>query len=406
MSWGEFSPKALQSIEESTARLNIWWGAVRSSKTVCSLVRWIEFIQTAPPGELLMAGKTERTLKRNILDPLSEIVGPRRFRYNRGMGEAELLGRRVYIAGANDERAEGKIRGMTIAGAYGDEITLWPESFFKMLLSRLSVEGAKFFGTTNTDSPYHYLKQEYLDNGELDLNQWHFKIEDNYNLPPEYVDNLKREYSGLWYKRLIDGLWVLAEGAVYDMFDEDYHVIDERPAEPTSYYVSIDYGTGNPTAFGLYAVNGNMAWKEKEYFYDHTRHGRQKTDAEFSQDLKDFLGNIRPRAIIVDPSALSFKTQLKKDGFANVKDADNEVVDGIRTQASMLQQGRYFVMRNCTETIREYSGYVWDAKAQERGEDKPLKQNDHTKDEERYFLHTVFGGKNKLRTMSKKALDL
>lgn len=109
--WGLFSKKALDSIDYSTARLNIWEGAVRSGKTVSSIVRWLDYIYTGPPGDLLMVGKTERTLKRNILDPITDIVGSNNFHYNQGTGEAHAFGRRIYIAGANDERSEGKIRG-------------------------------------------------------------------------------------------------------------------------------------------------------------------------------------------------------------------------------------------------------------------------------------------------------
>src|SRR5690606_31029182 len=137
------------------------------------------FESEAPPGELIMEGKTERTLKRNIIDVLEQMVGSRYFKYNLGSGEATLFGRRIYLVGANDMRSEGKIRGLTLAGAYGDEITLWPESFFTMLLSRLSVSGAKFIGTTTPDSPYHWLMKNYLERaGELDLKSWHFSLED------------------------------------------------------------------------------------------------------------------------------------------------------------------------------------------------------------------------------------
>ena len=390
----DFSQKQIQVLSNAYARWNILSGAVRSGKTFASYFLIPLRIKYQHPGNFLIIGKTERTLKRNILDPMRKLFGQRAVSQVYGDGLVDILGKTFYVAGANDERAVTKIQGMGLVYAYGDEIATWPEAFFQMLKSRLDEPGAKFDGTTNPESPYHWLKA-FLDTEELNLNHWHFRLDDNPFLDPDFVESLKQEYTGLWYKRYIEGLWVMAEGVIYDMWDEDKHVIGKRPFEPTHHYVSIDYGTGNPTAFGLYGVNGNTAWKEREYYYDHTQHGKQKTDAEFSQDLKTFLGDTHPRAIIVDPSALSFKTQLKKDGFSNVKDADNSVIDGIRTQATMLQQGRYFVMKDCKETIREYPGYVWDAKAQERGEDKPLKQNDHTKDEERYFLHTIFGKSNK-----------
>ena len=390
--WGKFSPKGLQSIRESNARINIWEGSVRSSKTICSLVRWLLYLHDGPPGDLLMVGKTERTLKRNILDLLEQIVGSKNFRYKIGLGEGELFGRRVYIAGANDERAAGKIQGLTLAGAYGDELSLWPESFFTMLLSRLSVPGAKLFGTTNPDSPYHWLKVNYLDRaGGLNLKSWHFTLDDNLNLDPAYIEALKKEYTGLWYKRYILGLWVLAEGAIYDMWDEAKHV-KPAPQDLKRFIVAVDYGTTNPCTFGLYGWNDGpkpVIYLVREYWYDSRVTGRQKTDAEYADDFATWLGDIRLEAIYVDPSAASFIAELRKRGY-RVKDAKNDITDGIRFVASMLTQERFFVDPSCKHTIAEFNSYVWDPKAQLRGEDKPLKQNDHSQDRNRYALFSHF----------------
>ena len=392
MSGVVLSRRQQEFVRQGTRRINIAEGAVRSGKTWATLYRFVRYLSDGPRGDLLLVGNTERTIKRNIVGVLEELFGRGYVRYNKGEAELNLFGRRIYVVGASDERSERKIRGMTVAGAYCDEITTYPESFWAMLLSRLSVKGAKLFGTTNPDSPYHWLKVNYLDReGELDMLRMQFLLDDNDTLDPDYIKSLKAEYTGLWYKRYILGLWVLAEGAVYDMWDESKHVIAEPPGPARDYYVAIDYGTNNPTVFGLFGMMGGRAWMEREYFYDSARSSRQKTDAEFSADLRAWLGEVRPREIIVDPSALSFKTQLRRDGFAQVRDADNSVLDGIRTQASLLTAGRYHVSAECGETIKEYSGYVWDTKAQEKGEDKPLKQSDHTKDTERYFLHTILG---------------
>lgn len=399
--WELFSRKQLDVIANADARLNILDGSVRSGKTISSLVAWINYVQNAPDGELLMTGKTERTLKRNILDPLAQIVGSQRFRYNRGMGEAWLFGRRIYIAGANDERSAGKIQGMTVAGAYSDELSLYPESFFTMMLSRLSVKGARLIGTTNPDSPYHWLKANYLDREEeLGLKHWHFTLEDNLTLDPDYVRALKKEYTGLWYKRFIDGLWVLAEGAIYDMWDEEEHVID-CPKKHSEYCVAIDYATATVMTFGLYGITGNKVYLTKEYYYDAQKKGRQKTDSEFADDFKDFLGDTHPRNIYLDPSAASFKAELKKKGFSQVRDADNDVINGIRLVSSFLNTGRFFVDRSCTDTIKEFGSYVWDARAQKKGEDKPLKENDHAMDRNRYMIMSRFG-KPQARAIGKK----
>ncbi|WP_083521271.1 PBSX family phage terminase large subunit [Alicyclobacillus kakegawensis] len=388
--WGRFSRKQLASMRESNARLNIWEGAVRSGKTIASIVRWLDFLATGPPGDLLMVGKTERTLRRNILNPLEEILGPRLFQYNAGEGEARICGRRVYVAGANDERAENKIRGLTLAGAYGDEITLWPESFFRMLTSRLSVPGAKFFGTTNPDNPFHWLKVGYLERPGLDLKVWHFELEDNLNLDPAYVDALKREYTGLWYKRFILGLWVQAEGAVYDMWDEERHVVSEvpHPHECDRLIAGGDYGTTNPTTLQLIGRHGGRWYVLREYYFDSRQTGRQKTDAQYADDLEAWLGDVQDRVTIyLDPAAASFALQLRRRGL-HVVDADNAVLEGIQLVGRLLADGELLVHESCTHLRREFASYVWDPKAQQRGEDKPLKQNDHALDALRYALYT------------------
>lgn len=388
------SKKQIWSILKAIKRINLWEGSVRASKTWASLVAWIKFIAVAPEGDLLMTGKTDRSLYRNVLKPMQDFLGDD-FQYKMGRGECTLWDRVIHIVGANDERAEGKIRGMTCAGAYGDEVSLWAISFFKMMLSRMSVYGAKFFGTTNADAPKHPLKTEYIDRvNELDMALFHFTLDDNIFLPPEFIANLKKEYVGLWFKRFILGLWVMAEGAIYDFFDEKLHVIKKVP-RADRYIVSIDYGTGNPTAWGLYGMRNKgmpRCWLEREYYYDSKKEGGQKTDSEYSDNLRDFLGDLTPNKIILDPSAASFKAQLRKDGFLFINDADNTVLDGIRTQAKLLKSGFYAICQGNPHTVEEYGGYCWDEKAQMRGEDKPIKRYDHTKDHERYLLQTVYGG--------------
>lgn len=392
--WGKFSPKALSSIRQSTAFVNIWEGSVRSGKTISSLVRWIEYIAEAPEGDLAMIGKTERTLKRNILDPIEKMVGKKNFKYKRGTGEAFLYGKLIYVVGANDERSEGKIRGLTLAGAYGDEVTLWPMSFFQMLLSRLSVKDSKFFGTTNPDSPYHWLKTEYIDKStELNLRVFSFQIDDNPNLDADFVKNLKTFYTGLWYKRFILGLWVLAEGSVYDMWNEKLHVKKANMKTMNKFIVSVDYGTRNPCTFGLYGWNsvrpGSAIHLVSEYWYDSLKSGRQKSDKQYADDFVKWLNGVWPEVVYVDPSALSFIAELRGRGY-NVVAANNDVIDGIRFVGSLLSNGQFFVDPSCGKTLMEFSSYIWDGKAQKKGEDKPLKQHDHTMDRNRYALYTHF----------------
>jgi len=250
------SPKQERSIAHSTARLNIWSGSVRSGKTIASLLRWLTYVAQAPRGgALVVSGKTLDSVARNVFGPLQDpaITGDyaRLVKYTRGAATATILGRPVEVITANDVRAEEKLRGLTCAGAYVDEATVLPETFWTQLLARLSVPGAKLFATTNPDSPNHWLRRKFLlRQGDLDLRSWHFTLDDNPGLDPAYVTALKAEYVGLWYRRMILGEWCLAEGAVFDMFDPARHVVDQVPAITRWIAAGIDYGTVAPRLQG------------------------------------------------------------------------------------------------------------------------------------------------------------
>ena len=376
------SNKQLHYLANSNCRINLSEGAVRSGKTVSSNLRWIEYVlNSGPEGPYLMFGKTERTLKRNILTPLQGLLGDA-LRINQGQGEVKLGDKTIYLAGASDERAAQKIQGLTLAGALGDELSLAPESFFQMLLSRLSVDGAKFFGTTNPEGPYHWLKTNYIDRrDQLDMSLHHFTLNDNDSLSHSYIQSLKKEYVGVFYDRFILGKWVMAEGAIFDGFDEQIHV--DKVLDPDTfqnYIVGVDYGTNNPCTFGLYGFDKiPPVYLIKEYFFDGgADNTKQRTDTQYANDMKKFIGDKRIDAIYVDPAALSFVVELRQRGLWRVNSAKNDVLPGIKFVSKMLASGHYFIDRKCLETIKGYQSYVWDARAQQTGIDKPLKLNDHT----------------------------
>ncbi|TYK47165.1 PBSX family phage terminase large subunit [Actinomadura decatromicini] len=408
--------KQTESIRLATARGNLWEGAVRSSKTVCSILRWLQFVRQGPPGPLMMIGKTERTLKRNIIDPIVEMVGKSRCRYRAGAGELELFGRLIYTAGANDERAAEKLKGLTLAGAYCDEVTTFPQTAFAMLLTRLSVEGAAWFGTTNPAGSNHWLMRDYLSrarlhltrdgetlrsNGDdrLNLHRFSFKLEDNPTLPAEYVAQVKAENVGLFYRRNVLGEWVLAEGAVFSMWDEARHVVDDLPPILRWLCAALDYGTTNPFHAGMLGVGEDRRlYLTREWRWDARREHRQLSDVEYSQRLREWMATVPrpgetrrgvdPEYVIVDPSAASFRVQLRRDGVT-ARLGNNSVLDGIRTVSSLLALDLLRVHSSCIELAREMPGYSWDDKASARGEDAPLKVDDHGPDMLRYGVHTT-----------------
>ncbi|MBQ0969211.1 PBSX family phage terminase large subunit [Streptomyces sp. RK23] len=394
------SPMQGRSIVQSTARINVWEGSIRSGKTVASLIRWLQFIASAPEdGELVMIGKTIRSVFSNLFTVLTDPkkVGPwaAHVHYVSNAPYATILGRRVHVLGANDSKAEGKLRGITLAGAYLDEATLVSKEFFDQLVGRMSVEGAKLFTTTNPDNPAHWLMRDWLTNPNAPLRRWHFTIEDNPGLNEQYKADIRAMYTGLYYRRFVLGEWVAAEGAVFDMWDPDVHVVDLMPRMHRWVGLGVDYGASNPTAGVLLGLGDDRRlYAVSEYRYDGRQQRRTQTQSETSEAIKVWLsdvpgyGRVRPPFVAVDPSAASFKEQLHRDGLSPVP-ADNSVLDGIRLVSDLLARNKLFVHRSCRGLISEIPGYSWDDRAALLGEDKPLKVNDHSVDAIRYGAFTT-----------------
>lgn len=382
-------------------RINLLEGSVSSGKTWISLVLWAFWVKTMPnnPDSLyLMSARSLTTLKRNCLLLLQSLVGESNFTFSISAKEGQLFGRKILLEGANDAQAEAKIRGLTLQGAYVDEATKVPKDFWAMLLSRLRKDGAKLFATTNPDKPSHWLKEDYIDRQtDIDMLVIKFLIDDNTTLPKEYVENIKKEYTGVFYERFILGNWTLAEGLIYPMYQE---AIEEPPKDetPSEYVLSIDYGTMNAFAAGLWFKYENTWYMIDEYYHSGRDTNVQKTDEEYKMDLDCFIAKQaqtdRGIRTIIDPSAASFIALLKKDKKYRVIKAKNDVIDGIRKTAGAIKSGLIKISPACKHWKIEAQGYVWDEKS---GEDKPVKVADHMMDAMRYMVYTLKIGDPKIK---------
>ena len=395
------SRKQMDFVANSTARINIASGSIRAGKTISTLLRWLIYVASAPKGgELAVIAKTTNTAASNVFIPLQDpnLFGPlaQHVHYTRGAPTATILGRPVRVIGANDVRAEERLRGMTCAGALVDEATLVPQEFWTQLLGRMSVPGAKLFASTNPGSPAHWLKRDFIDRrDELGIRYWHFTLDDNPSLGRDYVAAIRAEFVGLWFRRFVLGEWIAAEGAVFDMWDDERHVTDTLPDIHRWIGVGVDYGQANPfhaTLLGL--GRDRRLYIASEWRYDGRQQRRQLTDVEYSERLRAWLsdvpgvGAVRPSFVTVDPSAASFSAQLRRDKLTPTP-ANNAVLDGIRTISSLLSAGKLVVHSSCKSLITEMPGYAWDDKAAEKGEDKPIKVADHGIDSSRYVTYTT-----------------
>lgn len=385
--------KQKEYVREAHHRWNFAEGAVRSGKS------WLANNFTIPDrilhgvgldGINLIMGVSLGNIERNVLVPMRE-------RFGEGMvgtiggpdNTVNLFGQRCYCLGAEKATQKRKLQGSAVKFCYIDEAAGINPEVFEMLKSRLSFEYSECHAGLNPEGPRHWLKQ-FIDRKDLDIYRQHYTIFDNPYLPKSYVEQLCREYTGVFYDRYISGLWTQAEGLVYQTALEQAVIPDiplfEIP-EHSPVWVSIDYGITNPFAALLWTVRGGAVVAFDEYSFDSRDNGYRKTDAMLYKELKEKISRYNVESIVVDPSASSFIEEIRADGLFTVIPADNEVVPGIQNVDNLIQLDRLKVCERCREAVDEFGQYVWDSKS---AETKVIKEHDHAMDAIRYFVRTIY----------------
>lgn len=407
MQYKEFGEKQLYTLT--------WWsdaamhdydaiicdGSIRAGKTMTMAVSFILWAFTAFDKQVFaICGKTIESVRRNIVTHLPQwLDGIVRIQERRSENLLiiSFAGKtnRFYLFGGKDEGSAALIQGMTLAGVMFDEVALMPRSFVEQALARCSVEGSKFWFNCNPDSPEHWFYKEWIQkHKEKNALYLHFTMKDNNSLSEKVKKRYENMYSGVFYDRFIRGLWVVAEGLVYDFFQSKKETIIKTVDmnDYNEFYVSIDYGTINPCSMGLWGVNSEGAARIRESYFDSRKEGRQRTDEEHYQALVELVEDLPITRVIVDPSAASFIECIRRHGEFRVKPAINSVIDGIRITSSLLNSGMIRIDPSCKDCIREFGLYRWDEK---KTSDTVLKENDHAMDEVRYFCNTVLRKKFK-----------
>lgn len=393
------SPKQLEFIDNSTARWNLAHGAVSTGKTVCTLFRLMQAIEQCPDSQIYMVGHSSDTIYRNAVRLIMEDETLCIFRpfctWFSGKRQLKYKDKTIQTLGAKDEGAIGAFQGITASIMYCDEMTLYPESIIDMIDSRLRKHHSMGFAAMNPSHPYHKCKQwiDKAEEGDSNYYALHFKLDDNPFISEDYKNRIMNSATGLFYKRNVLGLWVMAEGAIFDFFDKKIHVVEKPPRAAEYWIASIDVGATNPFCCLLIGVNsglhnqlGKQMWVEKEYYWDPAKQ-RQKVNSELADDVVKFLEPYSVKTVYIDPSAQAFQIDLQRRGL-HVVHADNDVFNGIAIMTDMVRNGTCLICSECTNLIREIEGYVWDPREAKRGFDAPLKKADHALDALRYALKT------------------
>ena len=369
-------------------------GAVRSGKTSIMSLSFILWAMGNFSNQSFgICGKTVKSAERNVIRPL---LGIKYLREQFKVSFANHIltisrGKKTnvfYIFGGKDESSYTLIQGVTLAGVLLDEVALMPQSFVEQALARCSVYGSKFWFNCNPEGPEHWFYKNWVKKPEeRDADHLHFTMADNPSLADDIRERYERMYSGVFYRRYILGEWCVAEGLIYE-FNKSKHTTSVAPSNGR-YFISVDYGTLNPFSAGLWCLSDGVATRIKEYYYSGRESKAQLTDEEYYAALLMLAGKHQIEHVIVDPSAASFITTIRRHGRFSVRKARNEVLDGIRLVSMLLRAGRLKIHKDCTDAIREFELYAWDDKPDKTEVDKPLKINDHAMDDIRYFCSTV-----------------
>ncbi|NLP27069.1 MAG: PBSX family phage terminase large subunit [Clostridiales bacterium] len=368
-------------------------GAVRSGKTMSMSIGFISWAMTSfQNGAFAICGKTITSLKRNVMTPLIQMMGQLGFtcieKVSKNYIDITLcnITNRFYLFGGKDSASASLIQGITLCGVFLDEVALMPRSFVEQALARCSVTGSKLWFNCNPDNPYHWFYKEWIKKaGEKKALYLHFKMKDNPSLSKPIRERYERLYSGVFYDRFILGKWTSSSGIVYPMFNKAKHTF-VNPPKCKRFIISCDYGTVNPSSFGLWGECGGKWYRLKEYYYSSKVEGQSRTDEEHYSALEQLADDVKIECVVIDPSAASFIECVRRHGKFKVIPAKNDVISGIRRVSDALKQDKLMFSESCEDCLREFTLYCW---SERTGEDIPVKENDHAMDDVRYFVSTI-----------------
>lgn len=371
-------------------------GSIRSGKTVSMTDGFVMWSMSSFNGQnFAICGKTIESLRRNVITLMPQwlegifTITERRSE-NKLIISANGKTNYYYLFGGKDESSYTLVQGITLAGVLFDEVALMPRSFVEQAMARCSVDGSKFWFNCNPESPRHWFYTEWIRKAkERNVLYLHFTMNDNLSLSKRIKERYEAMYSGVFYQRYIQGLWVKAEGLVYPMFDKDEHIVSDifSPTRGHRYYISIDYGTVNPFVAGLYDYDpvNQKAVMIEELYYKGGSSNRVDNEAYYKM-LLELASDYPIECIIIDPSASSMIETVQKYGEFDIIKANNDVLDGIQDVTKFLNAGVLAFHKKCKKTHEEFGLYSWDEKSTT---DAVIKVNDHSMDQIRYFCRTI-----------------
>ncbi len=374
-----FNKKVRRSIK-NVGYLNVWEGSVRSSKTIASLIAFGIYVLLSTENYFMMSGQTIESLVANCIDgdygflalfPMFEI---QTIKLTRGITKILRYNNKViYLSSYNNNQSFRRIRGRTLGGIYIDEVNLAPKSFIDETFMRtVASTDRKHFWTLNPSDPEHYIYVEYIDKykeeGLLGYYLWHFTLDDNPAISEERKNELKNQYSGIFYDRMILGKRTRADGIIYTEFN-DSMIIHELPDDVVIWEIGNDYYGGSPDSATVHTLVGYSELYGNCYilaeFYDNTTMDLN----EIGNNFVSFVDRWQKHYPMIvntyhDPANPFIYKIIKASGTTvNIKSAKKiQIITRISIVKTLMKQGRFFIMDTCVNTISALNNAIWDPK--------------------------------------------
>ena len=389
----DFKPFSIQQ-----RRLIHWWrpvvkasrndfviadGAIRSGKTIAMIIGFLTWSQEMFYGQsFILAGKTMGALKKNVVRPMLQIIEswgwP--YEYIRSGTDARIeIGSNVYyLYGANTEASQDALQGLTAAGAYADEVALFPQSFIDQMIGRCSVLGAKIWMNCNPENPHNYIKEEFLDKAEEKrVYHLHFMMDDNWTLSPEVKDRYKRTWAigSVFYKRFILGLWVAADGLIYQQFADnvnDYLITGEWLKDHKIIYATIGVDFGGTKSAHSFTLTGFTEGFKQVVVLDEFYCKKRINPSQLQEAFVDFVKRAQSKYKVYEAYCDSAEQTLisglemacvQARVSIDIRNAiKGPINDRIAFYNSLIAQHRWKVMKHCTNIISAFEQAVYDDK--------------------------------------------
>lgn len=389
-----------QPFSEQQRRLMHWWrpglrsaeadfviadGAIRSGKTIACIIGFLTWSQEMFSGEsFILAGKTVGALKKNVIRPMLQIMEawgwP--YEYIRSGTDARIeIGQNTYyLYGANTEAAQDALQGLTAAGAYLDEAALFPQSFIDQAIGRCSVLGSKVWMNCNPEGPHHYIREEFLlpeKQKEKKVYHLHFMMKDNLSLSPSVIRRYERAWphGSVFYKRFILGLWVAADGLIYQEFADhvkDYLITEKWLKDNQIIYavIGVDFG-GTKSAHSFTLTGFTRGYKQVivlDEYYKKDRINPQQLQEAFVDFVRRAQLKYKVYEAYCDSAEQTLISGLEMACMQahvsiDIRNAiKGPINDRIAFYNGLIAQHRWKVMKHCTHIIEAFEQAVYDEK--------------------------------------------